>query len=82
MPDEIELGLILTEEAANHSDAILAEIMQAAREGYSHSWYKENWRTVVMSKSDVVLEDLDLIAPWIETWIDVAYSRVEKENNK
>lgn len=82
MPDAVELGLILTEEAANHSEGILAEIMKAARQGYSHSWYKENWRSVVVGISDVVLEDLDLLAPWIETWIDLAYSRIEKENNK
>lgn len=82
MPDALDFEILLIEEAANHSDGMLAEIMKAARQGYSHSWYKENWRSVVTGKSDVVLEDLDLITPWIELWIDEAYSRVEKENNK
>lgn len=81
MPNSpIDLEIVLVEEAMNHSELMITEIMKAARVGFSHEWYLDNWRSVVLSKTDATLSDLDLIEPWIETWINEAYHRVEMEN--
>lgn len=80
--DELEIErdvqLILT--ASEYSQPIQERIRAFAKMGMTHQSFKDTWKQTL---KDAGFEDHEIqyIAPWIETWADEVYSKVEKEDN-
>jgi len=79
---EIERNVEMLATASAYSETMIESIMEIARKGYSYHWFLTNWHKVVMNQQGLTLEEVTFIKPWIETWADEAYYRLEKEKDK
>ena len=62
-----------------YTEPMIEAIMQWAREGTTLDWFLVNWPEVVRSERDLTPDEEAAIAPWIKTWAEEAFKRVEKE---
>ena len=80
--EDIERAVALLTTASAHSEVMIQSIMDVARKGYPYDWFLENWAALSMDQQGLSLDEVQFIKPWIETWAEEAYSRLEKENDK
>lgn len=77
----IEKSLESIETLSEHTESMIQAIMGWARQGTSLQWFISNWPEIVKAERNLNAEEEESIGPWIKTWAEEAFKRVEKEND-
>ena len=72
---DIEFVSIAIEESAK-----MIQVIADLGRKYDRQWFDDNWRGVLLAEG-VTPEYIRFIEPWIKTWADEAFLKLEKENN-
>jgi hypothetical protein len=73
---DVELLLTISE----FSESIQERIRAYAKMGMTYEGFRNSWRDT-LRKAGFEDHEIEYIAPWIETWADEVYSKVDKEKS-